>query len=145
MTLVKFNQRPIDRRVNSFFEDFFNQFPSRLTNDEFTNSSVPVNIKETEKAYNIEVVAPGMDKTDFKLNIDNNTLTISAEKKVENNQNTERIVRKEFTYKSFARTFTLDESINAENIQARYENGVLNIELPKKEEAKIHPQEISIQ
>lgn len=146
MTLVKFNQRPADRRMNSFFEDFFNQFPSRMLDDVNTmNQSAPVNIKETESAYQIEVIAPGMDKSDFKLNIDNNILTISAEKKTEVNKETERMVRREFSYKSFARTFTLDDSIQSENIQAKYENGVLHIELPKKEEQKIQPKEINIQ
>jgi HSP20 family protein len=86
MTLVRFNQRPIDRKVNSYFEEFFNQFPSRATNDQFVTNSVPVNIRETEKSYEIEVVAPGIDKADFKVNIDNNLLTISAEKKAETNK-----------------------------------------------------------
>jgi HSP20 family protein len=145
MTLVRFNQKPIDRKVNSFFEDFFNQFPSRAVNEDFVTSSVPVNIRENEKAYTIEVVAPGMDKSDFKVNVDNNILTISAEKKAESNKENERMVRREFIYKSFARTFTLDETINAENIHAKYDSGVLTLELPKKEEAKIQPKEISIQ
>jgi HSP20 family protein len=144
MTLVRFNQRPIDKKVNSFFEDFFNQLPARV-NDEFVTSSVPVNIRENESAYLIEVVAPGMDKADFKVNVDNNILTISAEKKAESNKENERMVRREYTYRSFARTFTLDDSISADNIKAKYDNGVLNIELPKKEEVKIQPKEISIQ
>lgn len=146
MTLVKFNQRPADRRVNSFFEDFFNQFPSRIMDDMSSmNNSAPVNIRETENAYHIEVIAPGMDKGDFKVNIDNNVLTISAEKKSEANKETERMVRREFSYKSFARTFTLDDTIQSDNILAKYENGVLHIELPKKEEVKIQPKEINIQ
>jgi HSP20 family protein len=114
-------------------------------NDDFVSTSVPVNIREMEGAYAIEVVAPGMDKGDFKVNVDNNILTISAEKKAESNKENERMVRREYSYKSFARTFTLDETINADNIQAKYENGVLHIELPKKIEAKIQPKEISIQ
>lgn len=146
MTLVKFNQRPADRRVNSFFEDFFNQFPSRIMDDVSSmNNSAPVNIRETENAYHIEVIAPGMEKGDFKVNIDNNVLTISAEKKTETNKETERMVRREFSYKSFARTFTLDDTIQSDNILAKYENGVLHIELPKKEEVKIQPKEINIQ
>jgi HSP20 family protein len=144
MTLVRFNQRPIDKKVNSFFEEFFNHLPARV-NDEFVNSSVPVNIRENENAYLIEVVAPGMDKADFKVNVDNNILTISAEKKAESNKENERMVRREYTYRSFARTFTLDDSISADNIKAKYDNGILNIELPKKEEVKIQPKEISIQ
>lgn len=146
MTLVKFNQRPAERRVNSFFEDLFNQFPSRIMDDLGTlNNSAPVNIRETENAYHIEVVAPGMEKSDFKVNIDNNILTISAEKKEQTEKETERMVRREFTCKSFARTFTLDDTIKSDEILARYENGVLNIELPKKEEVKIQPKEINIQ
>ena len=71
MTLVKFNQRPAERRANAFFEDFFNHFPSRLVNDDFASGqgSVPVNIKETEQSYVLEVVAPGMEKADFKVNL----------------------------------------------------------------------------
>jgi HSP20 family protein len=146
MTLVRFNQKQADKRANSFFEDFFNQFPSRLVNEDFgtANATAPVNIRESEKAYLIEVIAPGMDKGDFKVSMDNNLLTISAEKKTDNNKEGERIVRREFTCKSFARTFTLDETIQSDSIQAKYDNGVLLIELPKKEEAIIQPKEISI-
>lgn len=147
MTLVRFNQKPADRRVNSFLDDFFNQFPPRIMNEDFgsATAAAPVNIRESEKAYTIEVIAPGMDKGDFKVNTDNNLLTISAEKKTENNKEGERIVRREFTYKAFSRTFTLDETIQSDNIQAKYDNGVLLIELPKKEVARIQPKEISIQ
>lgn len=146
MTLVRFNQKQADIRANSFFEDFFNQFPSRLVHEDFgtANAAAPVNIRESAKAYIIEVIAPGMDKADFKVSMDNNLLTISAEKKTENNEEGERIVRREFTYRSFARTFTLDETIHSDSIRAKYDNGVLLIELPKKEEAKVQPKEISI-
>jgi HSP20 family protein len=115
-------------------------------NEDFgtANATAPVNIRESEKAYLIEVIAPGMDKGDFKVSMDNNLLTISAEKKTDNNKEGERIVRREFTCKSFARTFTLDETIQSDSIQAKYDNGVLLIELPKKEEAIIQPKEISI-
>jgi len=147
MTLVKFNQRPAEKRVNNLFEDFFNNFPSRILNEEFSglNQTVPVNVKETDNAYLLEIVAPGMDKKDFKVNIDNSILTISAEKKLENKDENHRHVRREFNYKSFTRSFTVDDTIQSDNIQARYENGVLFIELPKKEEVKIAPKEISIQ
>jgi HSP20 family protein len=147
MTLVKLNQRPLDKRVNSLFEDFFNHFPSRIWNEEFTGASqtVPVNVRENDQAYILDVVAPGMDKGDFKVNVDNNILTVSAEKKSETKDENERQVRREFNYKSFTRSFTIDDSIQADKIQAKYENGVLFIELPKKEEVKISPKEISIQ
>jgi HSP20 family protein len=147
MTLVKLNQRPLDKRVNSLFEDFFNHFPSRIWNEEFAGASqtVPVNVRENSQAYILDVVAPGMDKGDFKVNVDNNILTVSAEKKSETKDENERQVRREFNYKSFTRSFTIDDSIQADKIQAKYENGVLFIELPKKEEVKISPKEISIQ
>jgi HSP20 family protein len=147
MTMVKLNQRPMDRRINNIFEDFFNNFPSRIVNDEFSgiNSSVPVNIKENEHAYLLEVIAPGMEKADFKVNIDHNILTVSAEKKTDTKQENERQVRREFNYKSFTRSFTVDDSIAGDKIFAKYENGVLFIELPKKEEVKISPKEIAIQ
>ncbi len=147
MTLVKLNQRPVEKRINTLFEDFFNNYPSRILNEEFSgvNQAVPANVKETARAYILEIIAPGMDKGDFKVNIDNNILTVSAEKKAENKDENERQVRREFNYKSFTRSFTMDDTIQADNIQAKYENGVLYLELPKKEEVKIAPKEISIQ
>jgi HSP20 family protein len=147
MTRVTFNQRPIEKRMNHLFEDLFQSFPSKFLQPELNPAQplAPVNIRETEKAYLLELVAPGLDKEDFKVNIDNQLLTVSAEKKTGAQQDNERQVRREYTYRSFARTFTLDESVNTERISARYENGVLHLELPKKEEAKIQPKEISIQ
>lgn len=146
MTLVKFNQKPIDTRANAFFDDFFSQFPARALKDDVAHfaKAVPVNIRENETAFIIEVIAPGLEKGDFKVNIDSNLLTISADKKTGANKEGEKMVRREFSYKPFTRTFTLDESIQADHIQAKYENGVLMIDLPKKEEAKMQPKEISI-
>ncbi len=146
MTLVKFNPRLADKRFNNLFEDFFHQFPSRFFHEDNVNGVyVPVNIRETDKTYVLEVIAPGFEKNDFKINIDQNLLTIAAEKKAEQKSETERLVRKEYTVKSFARTFTLDESIQSDGITAKYENGVLWVELPKKVEAKVQPKEINIQ
>jgi len=146
MTHVKFNQRPAERKMNALFEDFFNHFPGKIFNDDVAAAySVPLNIKETEKSYLLEVIAPGFEKTDFKVNVDQNLLTISGEKKTETTSAQERLVRREFTAKSFKRSFTMDESVNCESILAKYENGVLFVELPKKEEAKAQPKEISIQ
>lgn len=146
MTLVKFNQRPMERRINSIFDDFFNDFPLRIQ-DEFNtmNGSAPVNIRETGNAFYIDVIAPGMEKGDFKVNVDNNMLTISAEKKTESAHEGERMVRREFTHKSFTRSFTIDESIKVDKIKAHYENGILHVEVPRKEEVKIQPKEIAIQ
>jgi HSP20 family protein len=96
-----------------------------------------VNINETKDEFKIEVAAPGLKKEDFKINLDNNVLTISSEKEESKEENDENIRRREFSYSSFMRSFQLPEQeVDSEKIQAKYENGILKIELPKKEEAK---------
>jgi HSP20 family protein len=142
MTLVKFNQRPFERTFNTLFEDLFQQYPA-ASQKEWGN--VPVNIKETKDSYQLEVVAPGMEKADFKINVENNLLTISAEKKTENKVENEKHIRKEYSHKAFSRTFTLDDAINTADISAKYDNGILHLTLPKKEEVKVVPKEISVQ
>jgi HSP20 family protein len=148
MTLVKFNQKPIEKTINNLFDDFFTHLPNRFFDDlggVTTGGYAPVNIRETNDSYEMEIVSPGMEKSDFKINVDREQLTVSAEKKKETKNENERQVRREFNYKSFTRTFTLDNSIDAGKIAARYENGVLFLTLPKKEEVKVNPKEISIQ
>jgi HSP20 family protein len=93
----------------------------------------------------LEVIAPGFQKEDFKVNLDNNTLTISAEKKEETENKNEKFIRKEFKQQSFKRSFTIDENIDAESISAKYVNGVLTLNLAKKQEVKPSVKEISIQ
>jgi HSP20 family protein len=148
MTLLKFNQRPVERTFNDLFDGFFNNFPG-VFNDSYNGFNgkgfVPVNIKEGKDSYQIEVVAPGLDKADFKLNVDQNLLTISAEKKNDTKSENDKQIRREFNYQSFKRTFTLDDSIETDKIDAKYENGVLHISLPKKEEVKLTPKEINVQ
>ena len=139
MTLVKRNYRNLD----NLFDEFFNNVaPVQWGKD----SGVPaVNIHETAEAYHLELVAPGLAKEDFKVNVEKSLLTISYEKKTESENKDYKTHRKEYTFNSFKRSFTVDENINAEGIQAKYENGVLKLLLPKKEEVKILPKEISIQ
>ena len=143
MTLVKrngslLNQMPV------LFDDFFNRDLFNWGNQNFSdsNTTVPaVNIKETAENYEVEVAAPGMTKKDFKVELDGNSLTISSERSNENvEQNDERYSRKEFSYQSFQRTFTLQKDVmDIENIKAKYENGLLHLLIPKKEEAKQKP------
>jgi Molecular chaperone (small heat shock protein) len=106
-----------------------------------TNTTLPsVNIKENADEYKVEVAAPGFDKNDFKLQIDHDLLTISSEKKVENEtKEDERFTKREFSYQSFSRSFTLPQTADGERINASYDNGILNITIPKKEEAKPKP------
>lgn len=144
MTLVKVNS-PIAKSFDGFLNDFFNEVPSfgkKLSNDVF--GFPPVNITENATAYHLDVAAPGMDKADFAVKLDGNLLTISAEKKEEIKDENAKSIRKEFSYKSFKRSFSLDEKIDAANITAKYENGVLKVALPKKEETKILAKEITI-
>lgn len=152
MTLVKFNHKPLQGSFNNFVDDLFAEFPVLYENgfDQQWKNSVPVNIKETDKNYSIEVVAPGFEKTDFKISLEKQLLTISAEKKTEVKENTdnnpsEKQIRKEYSYRSFKRSFTLDEKTDGTNIDAKYVNGVLTLNLPKKEEVKPSVKEINIQ
>ncbi|MFO7659194.1 MAG: Hsp20/alpha crystallin family protein [Bacteroidales bacterium] len=112
------------------------------------NSTLPaVNVKENENEFMIEVAAPGLKKGDFKLNYDNGRLTISSEKKDERQETDgEKVTRREFSYQAFQRSFSISENyINADKISAKYENGILHVALPKREEVKPKPaKEISI-
>lgn len=126
-------------RMPFFFEDFFNKplldlfdggFPSRTMN-------VPaVNITERKDDYMVSMAAPGLKKEDFKINVEGNMLTISSEKEEENEEKDERYTRQEYSYSSFERSFTLPNEVNKDKIDAHYQDGVLELVLPKKEEAK---------
>jgi HSP20 family protein len=96
-----------------------------------------VNIKENEKHYSIELAAPGLNKEDFNINIEKNVLKISSEKENKNESENENYTRKEFSYSSFSRAFSIPESVDVEKIKASHKNGVLSIELPKHEESKL--------
>ncbi len=140
MTLVKRNGSLVNP-LPVFFDDLFNRDLFNWGNSNFsdTNTSVPaVNIKETAENYEVEVAAPGMTKKDFKVELDGNTLSISSEKSHQNEEREgERYSRKEFSYQSFQRTFTLQKDVvDIDKIEAKYENGLLQLLIPKKEEAK---------
>ena len=124
------------------FDDFFNRdlFNSGRSHFSNTHSTIPaVNIKETGSQYEVELAAPGMKKEDFKIQLDGQKLTISSEKSTEEETNEADTYRnREFSYESFSRTFTLaQEVIDTEKIEARYENGLLRLLVPKKESARI--------
>jgi len=138
MTLVRYqNQLP------SLLDHFFNNELEGWTRNHFsdTNTTLPsVNITENTDAFLVEVAAPGFDKSDFNIELNNDLLTISSEKKLnEETKEDERISRKEFSYQSFTRSFTLPELVEDEKITAKYDNGILSIIIPKKEEAKPKP------
>lgn len=145
MTHVKFNRRPFEGTFNNLVDDLFAEFPVLYKNEQNWKATVPVNIKETDKNYSIDIVAPGFEKTDFKISLEQQLLTISAEKKNEVKEENEKQIRKEYSYRSFKRSFTLDEKTDGTKIDAKYVNGVLTLNLPKKEEVKPVVKEISIQ
>ncbi len=148
MTLVKLNRKPLEGSFNNFVDDLFTELPAFFRNDFNKNESrvsIPVNVKETEKSYRLEVVAPGFEKNDFTVNLDQDLLTISAEKKDDpDNYRDQKSIRLEYSYRSFKRSFTIDEKIDATNIEASYINGVLTLNLPKKEEVKEEVKTIEI-
>lgn len=146
MTLVR-TSNPFSKSLDGLMNELFNELPTNLgkTFREDVWAFPPVNITEQNDVYQLQLSAPGYDKSDFNLKLDGSILTISAEKKTENKVENEKVIRKEFSAKSFKRSFTVDEKIEAGNINAKYENGILYVELPKKEEVKAVAKQITIQ
>jgi HSP20 family protein len=142
MTLVKFNHHPAHKSFSGLVDELFN---GPAFNSDFFGGYPPVNIHETKEAYVLDVLVPGLTKEDLKIGLDNNILSISAEKKTEQQSEGEKRIRREFSFRSFKRSFTLDETVDAEKIQAKYENGVLKLTLPKKEQAQPKAIDITVQ
>ena len=126
---------------SNWLDDIFNRdLPSVFTSNFNKGITLPqVNIKETADAYIVEMAVPGLKKSDFHIDLDNQLLSISTEIKEENEQKDANYTRREYGYSSFKRTFTLPETVNEEKINATYKDGILSILLPKKEEAKQKP------
>ena len=142
MTLVKHGN---PRNINYLFDEIFNTFPANWGSDSYAQKANPsVNIHETTDGYHLEVTAPGLNKEDIKINAADGLLTISYEKKEEAEQKEYKTIRREFIQRSFKRSFSLDEKVNVDGIEAKYENGILKLHLPKKEEVKVTPKEITI-
>lgn len=137
MNLIKRNTVPFPSLIDELLK------PDWLGGMQNFNANVPaVNIKETDTSFGIELAAPGKTKEDFNIEIDHNVLTISSEEKSEKEANQGKYTRKEFNYSSFRRAFTLPETVNTDSINATYENGVLHVALPKKEEALPKPKRL---
>ena len=134
MTLLKTKENS----VPSVFSDFFN---ADFWNEDFFNAPVTrwipaTNIRETKDAFNVEIAVPGMKKDDFKVEVDDDMLRIEAKHEEETKEDNERFMRREFRTASFSRAFRLPQTVRTESVDAKYENGILKIVLPKKEEAK---------
>ena len=124
--------------VPSVFDHFFGRdLLSPFFNDGADYSVPAVNIRESETSYEIELAVPGMNRDDLKINLENDILTISSENKSDKEEKTEDYMRREFSYKSFSRSFSLPDTVDSEKIKATHSNGILKLELPKmKEEVK---------
>ncbi len=121
-----FSPRLFDLGTDPFSIDFSNRIPN-------------ANINETEKEYKIELAVPGLDKKDFKVAVDNGVLYVSSEKEEDRKEEDANYTRREYSYNSFRRTFSLPDNCIAEKIKAKYENGILNLVLPKKEVTIMKP------
>ncbi|WP_018630076.1 Hsp20/alpha crystallin family protein [Niabella aurantiaca] len=147
MTNVKFNGTPFERTLTSLVDDFMTEIPT-LFKTEVKNPNikgfVPVNILEKENEYQIEVVAPGFEKGDFKINLDQQILTIAVDKSEEASATTGKTIRKEFRTRSFKRTFTVDDKVDTDKIEAKYVNGILIVTIQKKENIKTASKDIEV-
>jgi HSP20 family protein len=121
--------------VPAYWDDFFNdRFFNQVKSTSCTGSNPAVNVSEDDKGYTIEVAAPGIDRKDFSLEIENDVLVISVGKKEGREENKPNFLRREFNYESFKRSFQLPETVDQEKIKATHEAGILKLTLPKKEE-----------
>jgi HSP20 family protein len=137
MNLVKSNNST--NMFPSLFEEFFRPDWLGGIQNQSAHNVPPVNIKENETSYEVELSAPGKTKEDFNIEVENEVLTISSQHQSETTQEQGRYTRREFSFSSFKRSFALPETVNQEDIQAVYESGILRITLPKREEALPKP------
>lgn len=134
MNLTKFNPvQPADS-LGKWIDTMFNTTLADVIGSDNTVSSPSVNILENDTHYMLDLAAPGLTKQDFNISIEENHLVISAEKKTEKEEKEGRFTRREFSYGAFKRSFHLDDKINRDGISAAYEDGVLKVTLPKKED-----------
>ncbi len=123
-------------RLSNMMESFFENELFNMSDQDFFKTPALVNIKDSKESYRIEVAAPGFKKEDFNISLEGGILTIKAEHKATTETNEEKFTRKEFNFSSFARNFTLPKTIEVTKVVASYEDGILRVVLPKKEEAK---------
>ena len=141
MSLIKRTQQypTFGNLFNDFFNDNLSNMPASF-NTYYGNNTPKVNILEHNDAFEVQLAAPGMKKDDFKVEINNNMLSISCNKEEQHDEkNGPNYTRKEFSYQSFCRSFTLPDIVKPDKIEARYNEGILKVSIPKREEAKVGP------
>ena len=145
MTLVKLNPEKKNNVLlpgfNDIFESFFND---SFISDRMVTRVPAANISETSDHFHVELAAPGLKKEDFKLNLDKNMLSISVKQRSENNDDQKNYSKREYSYSSFVRSFTLPETADDNSIEAEYTDGILKINIAKKEEAKSVRRQIEV-
>jgi HSP20 family protein len=145
MTLVKFNEGKNRSLARPGFDDIFESiFNDTFLSDRMVSRVPAVNISETDGHYHIELAVPGLRKEDFKVDLNRDVLTISAEKQTEQTENDKKYNKREYSYSSFVRSFTLPDSVDDANIEAEYTDGVLRINVAKKEEVRTASRHIEI-
>ncbi len=136
MTLVKFNSDTTTPRFSSWLDRFFDDFDQSLKFNSKNLNAPAVNVLENEKSFLLEVAAPGLNKRDFNIDVEDGILTISHSKETKKEEEVkENYTRKEFNYSQFKRSFTLPENVDEKKIEAKYQEGVLHLEIPKVKEA----------
>jgi len=125
-------------------DDFFNNSVGNALNNDTSALRPDVNVKETDDAYIMEVAAPGLEKSDFNIQVEDGSLTLSAERKTENEDEGEKYLRREFQYTSFSRSFHLPENVKFDKIEAKYVDGVLHVHVPKAQPTIATPRRIEI-
>lgn len=144
MTLVKFGKEAKNGFVNPFFNDVYSILNDSFINEKAALRSPAVNIAETDAQFEIDLAIPGLSKEDIKINLDKNVLSVSADKKTETADENKKFTKREYSYSSFSRSFTLPESADQSKIEADYVNGILKLAIAKKEEAKFQTREIAV-
>ncbi len=146
MALVKFPNRTVNTdAVNPFVNNVFDSlFTDSFISDRLVTRVPAVNITETDAAFELELAAPGLQKEDFKISVDKNLITISADKQTGEGDKTKSYSKREFNYSSFSRSFTLPDVVNYNNIEANYAEGVLLVRIGKKEDAVIAKRSIEV-
>jgi len=145
MSLVRFKSNPVEHSFDRMFRNIFNDDFDGFFVKPFTNNFSPaVNVVEGKENFRLEFAVPGFAKSDFNVKLDGNLLTISAEKKNEVKNEDENYTMREFTHHSFARTFTMPETVDGSKIAAEYVDGILKVMVPKKEEVKAKAIEIKV-
>lgn len=137
MSITRRNQLMLPSLLNEMFRpDWFGGM------DNYSNTLPAVNIRENEREFELEIAVPGKKKEDFNIEVDNNVLTVSLEEKKEDELKEKNYSRREFSYSSFKRAFTLPETVDEEKINAAYTDGILRFTLPKREEALPRPKRL---